>query len=98
MTPYEILGISPDSDDKTIRRAYLDLVREHPPERDPERFKEIVQAYDAVKDESRRLKYYLFNKEIPVKRPMEALMEDFRKLKKRKPPCFEKLKELLRDE
>ena len=36
--PYETLGLSPDAGESEIRRRYLELVREFPPDRAPERF------------------------------------------------------------
>ncbi len=97
MTPYEILGINSSSDDKIIRNAYLQLVKEHPPDRDPEKFKKIAEAYGSVKDEEKRLKYYLLNKELPVDYPFEALVLQVNNAEKRTPPDFEQFKELLRD-
>ncbi len=97
MTPYEILGINSSSDDKTIRNAYLQLVKEHPPDRDPEKFKKIAEAYEAIKDEEKRLKYYLLNKDLPVDYPFEALVLQVNNAEKRTPPDFEQFKELLRD-
>lgn len=46
--PYLVLGIGRDAGDGEIRRAYLDLVRRHPPERDPETFKRIRKAYELL--------------------------------------------------
>jgi len=97
MTPYEILGIDTTVDDTTIRNAYLELVKKHPPDRQPEMFKKIANAYELIKDEKKRLHYYLFNKEVPANRPIEILLMHARIVNKRKPPCFDKLKELLRD-
>ncbi len=48
--PYEILGVSPQADEAQIRSRYLDLVREFPPDRAPERFAEVRAAYDALRD------------------------------------------------
>ena len=45
--PYEILGVSRSSSEADIRRRYLELVRQYPPDRHPERFKEIHQAYES---------------------------------------------------
>jgi hypothetical protein len=44
------LGVSPDADEAQIRARYLELVKQYPPERDPEKFQEIRTAFDAVKD------------------------------------------------
>jgi DnaJ domain len=53
--PYEQLGLSPDSDDATIRRRYLELVRQYSPDQAPERFAEIHAAYDALRDPAKRV-------------------------------------------
>ncbi len=97
MTPYEILGVDPHSDDKAIRKAYLELLKQFPPDRSPDRFKEISGAYEEIKDEKKRLKNYLFDKKTPVDRPMDALLLEMRRNAERKPPSFEQLKELLRN-
>jgi DnaJ-class molecular chaperone len=47
---YQILGIDEAAGDKDIRDRYLELVRQHPPERDPETFQRITRAYEALKD------------------------------------------------
>lgn len=39
--PYVQLGLSPSADETEIRRRYLELVRQFPPDRAPERFAEI---------------------------------------------------------
>lgn len=97
MTPYDYLGIDSNADDKTVRNAYLELIKKYPPDRDPERFKEIANAYETIKDEKKRLEYYLFNTDVPIERPFEALMLHIRQAGKRKPPSFERLKEILRN-
>lgn len=97
MTPYEYLGIDFNADDKTVRSAYLELIKTYPPDREPERFKEIAKAYETIKDEKKRLEYYLFNTDTPIGCPFEALLLRTRQAGKRKPPSIEKLKEILRN-
>lgn len=46
----ELLGITGDEDPKAVRRTYLRLLKKHPPERDPEGFKRLREAYESVKD------------------------------------------------
>jgi curved DNA-binding protein CbpA len=58
--PYTIFDLPPDSDDETIRRRYLSLVRAHTPERDPERFSAIREAYEILRDPIHRMQYRLF--------------------------------------
>ncbi len=40
---YETLGLPNDADEAQIRTRYLELVREFPPDRAPERFAEILR-------------------------------------------------------
>lgn len=48
--PFDVLGLSPGSNEERVRARYLELVKLHPPERDPERFREIHRAYEAARD------------------------------------------------
>jgi DnaJ-class molecular chaperone len=59
--PYQVLNLGPQADSETIRKRYLELVRRHPPERDPERFAEIRAAYDQIRDPVVNLKARLFD-------------------------------------
>lgn len=47
--PFAVLGVGSDADDASVRRAYLRLLREHSPERDPEGFRRVRAAYEAVR-------------------------------------------------
>lgn len=58
--PFVVLGVAPTASDDDVRKAWLEGVRAHPPEKDPEGFKRIRTAYDAIKDESSRFCSYLF--------------------------------------
>jgi len=53
--PYELLGLTSDADETSIRQRYLELVRQFPPDREPERFVAIRAAFDELKDPARRL-------------------------------------------
>lgn len=44
----EILGVEPDSDRKQIRRAYLKKIKSARPERDPEGFRRVRDAYELL--------------------------------------------------
>ena len=60
---YEILGVSPDADAKTIKQAYRKLARQHHPDVNPgnkeaeEKFKTINEAYQALSNAEQRKKY-----------------------------------------
>src|SRR5262245_56124429 len=72
--PYEVLGLPGDSDDETIRRRYLELVRQYPPEHAPERFASIRAAYEALRDLNTRLRHQIF--EAGKKDTLDALIEE----------------------
>jgi len=59
-TPYQILNISSTATDAEIKQAYLQQVKNNPPERDQQLFQLIHQAYLAIKDHKSRLNYELF--------------------------------------
>lgn len=63
--PFDLLGVAEDVGDDAIKKAYLQRVREHPPERDPDRFQAIRAAYEAIKTRKDRLSYRLFHQETP---------------------------------
>ncbi|MEX2261607.1 MAG: J domain-containing protein [Bryobacteraceae bacterium] len=54
MNPWEALGIPEDASEEQIRAAYLGKVKEFPPERAPEEFEKVRDAYDSLRDPRRR--------------------------------------------
>lgn len=58
--PFAVLGIADTSDDDAIRLRYLQLVKEFSPEKNPEKFAQIRQAYEQLKDRDTRLRHRLF--------------------------------------
>lgn len=60
---YRTLGIKPDADDKTIKSAYRKLAKTHHPDRhggskeQEEKFKEIQEAYETLRDIQKRKQY-----------------------------------------
>ena len=96
MNPYHVLEIEYNADDDTIRNAYLELVKRYPPDRHPERFRQISEAYALLRDEKARLKYYLFNTETGFMSPFEVLCSHFSMQARNDPPDFEQMKEYLR--
>ena len=57
--PFTVLGVDEAADDAEIRRRYLALVRDFPPDRAPERFREYRAAYEALSNERKRLEMTL---------------------------------------
>lgn len=60
---YEILGVPPDADQKTIKQTYRKLARQYHPDVNPgnkeaeEKFKTINEAYQALSNPEQRKKY-----------------------------------------
>ena len=67
---YEILGIAKDADDAAIKKAYKRLARKYHPDvsKDPdgeEKFKEVGEAYEVLKDSAKRATYDQFGSDGP---------------------------------
>lgn len=60
ISSYQVLGVSRQATDADIKQAYLQRVKDNPPERDQQRFQQIQQAFEAIKDQDSRLRYDLF--------------------------------------
>jgi curved DNA-binding protein CbpA len=54
---YETLGVPEDASQEQIKRAYYRLVRQYPPEKEPEKFKVIREAYEILSDPKARDNY-----------------------------------------
>ena len=52
----DILGVGPNATDAEIRAAYLQKVKENPPDRAPDQFERIRDAYDLLRDLRRALR------------------------------------------
>ena len=64
---YEILGVSKDTDERSIKKAYRKLARKHHPDASDEspeiaeeKFKEISEAYEVLADSEKRERYDRF--------------------------------------
>lgn len=59
---YKILGVAADADSKTIKTAYRKLARKYHPDMNPDKgaedkFKEVAEACEVLKDEGRRAEF-----------------------------------------
>jgi len=88
--PYQVLGLPPEADDDTIRRRYLELVRQFSPEHQPEKFAAIRAAYEQMRDQSTGLRHRLF--EAGKRETVEAIIEE---VSCRRPRRRVSLKEML---
>lgn len=57
---YLTLGLKPGASPDAIRKQYLERIKRHPPEKDPDRFQEITTAYEQIKDETAAIRHRLF--------------------------------------
>jgi curved DNA-binding protein CbpA len=92
--PYAVLGLPDDSDDETIRRRYLALVRQYSPEHHPEKFAAVRQAYESLRDLDTRLRHRLF--EAGKKETVEAIIEELACRSKRRRVSLQELLSLHR--
>jgi DnaJ-class molecular chaperone len=90
--PFTVLGVAETAADDAIKKAYLQQVREHPPERDSERFQTIRAAYEAVRTRRDRLRYRLFGQETP---DLAALVTSALRPGPRRRPTEQQLRQLL---
>lgn len=72
--PYVTLGLPAGANEAQIRSRYLELVKEYPPDRAPERFAEIRAAFDDLRDPVAQLERRLFTLETGDS--LEALQQD----------------------
>jgi len=75
--PYCILGVKQDAEFEEIRSAYLKLVREFPPDRYPETFRELHDAYEIVCDPWKQAESILLNVMAEVN--LLSVIEDLEK-------------------
>ncbi len=54
-----LLGVPSGATDKALRRAYLEQVQAHPPDREPEQFERIRDAYEQLRDPALRARQVL---------------------------------------
>jgi len=74
--PYVVLGLPPTASEAEIRGRYLQLVREFPPDRAPERFAEIRAAFDELRDPLRGWQRQIFDLNSP--HTIDGLMAEMR--------------------
>ena len=74
MDPHGILGIPDDSGEEEIRLAYLEKIKIYPPDRAPEAFERIRDAYEMLNDPRRLARVQLFS--VDPEMPLDALLNN----------------------
>ncbi|MBF0347684.1 MAG: DnaJ domain-containing protein [Magnetococcales bacterium] len=59
--PYSILGVDRGADDEGVRKAYLEKIRQWPPEHYPAEFQKVSEACSLIKTHKDRLAFQLFH-------------------------------------
>lgn len=70
---YYILNVSEDATDEEIRSSYLRLVKRYTPEKNPIRFQQVTEAYEALQNRRRRILGRIFGG-LSTKEPENALL------------------------
>lgn len=78
--PRQILGVAEEATDDDIRAAYLRKIKEFPPDRAPDEFERVRDAYEVLRDPRRRTRDLLLSGD-PLPR-LEMLL-DGRRLPRR---------------
>ena len=74
---YEILGVEKENTDN-LKARYIELIRKHTPEHEPEKFMEIREAFEQLtKGHNNKSTYFLYKKPL-------ALFQNAKNAKKKK--------------
>jgi DnaJ-domain-containing protein 1 len=72
----ELLGVELEADEQQIHAAYVDRIKEYPPDQDPARFEQIRDAYQLLNDPLSRARQVLST--IDPRAPLESLLDTHR--------------------
>lgn len=72
MNAWEILGIEPTRDKKTIKRAYAKLLKQYHPEENPEKFKQIQAAYQQCLHSDQEIESVTYEQNIENKQDFKT--------------------------
>jgi DnaJ-class molecular chaperone len=73
--PFYVLGVRDSASDAEVRSAYMAKLREFPPEREPERFQMISDAYAAIRTAEDRARQRVFG-QVDEKTELTELVPD----------------------
>ena len=72
--PWAVLGVDVNAGDEEVRAAYIEKVRQHPPDRDQERFEQIRDAYGLLRDPRRRAEQMILS--VDPEQALPSLLDD----------------------
>jgi curved DNA-binding protein CbpA len=73
MDPSEVLGVPPNAGEEEIRAAYVRKVKEFPPDRSPEEFEKVRDAFETLRDPRKRTRTMLLARDADA--PLTSLLE-----------------------
>jgi curved DNA-binding protein CbpA len=73
MKPHEILGVPENASDAELRAAYVNKVKEFPPDRAPEEFERIRDAWETLRNPRKRARALFANNDYDA--PLTELLE-----------------------
>ncbi len=89
LDPFTVLGVPADADDAAVRRRYLELTVQFPPEHQPEKFATHRAAYEKIRTLDARARYRLFDR--GTEDTIEAIIEEAECLTTRPRPSLDQL-------
>ena len=77
---YYTLGLSPDCTEEELRKRYLELVRQFPPETHGEKFSRIHEAYEKLKNPLESIQEMFFSLELDdsIEQIITDVLDDIR--------------------
>ena len=72
--PQNILGVPQDAKSGEIRTAYLNKIKEYPPEKFPAEFERVRDAYTILSDPRHRMRVRLLS--VDPEAPLVTLLDD----------------------
>ncbi len=75
--PQNILGVPQDANAAEIRTAYLNKIKEYPPEKHPAEFERVRDAYSILSDPRRRMRIMLLS--VDPEAPLVTLLDNQKK-------------------
>ena len=61
MNPFLVFDLDRDATDEEVEARYYELLREHPPDRNPEAFALVRGAFESLRNRRCRLRAWLFS-------------------------------------
>jgi hypothetical protein len=77
MSAAEILGVAANASEDEVRSAYLEKVKQFPPDRSPEAFERIRDAYEKLRDPRSRAKAMLIAPDTNL--PLVSLVDSIKR-------------------